>query len=369
MCVERRVEVGHDGGGDVEARGTRAAQSSSVAGTTPSYAANAASPWTVTPASCRAATTRGRNVVGDVGVHEQRLGGVADAGAVGLGVEHDRERHVEVGGARRRRRGSCRRRSRSPAPSTPRRRDWIRPAPPRGMSTSTRPRARISSLTRLVGVARHQLDDVGRQAGRHDGVAQHVDERGVAGRGRCELPRSSTALPDFRQMPGGVDGDVGPAPRRSSRPRRTAPAPGAARGRWRSVLPRTTSPTGSGSPATSRRPCGHRRHPVGGRAAAGRPCGPACRRPRRRRTSSALAASTSSVRRVQGVGHRVQRGVLGRPRGQRQLAARLPGATGQLRDVGAHAAKSSRAQESAERRRPPRGRSSCSCSIAVDHAT
>ena len=72
-------------------------QSSSVAGTTPSYAANAASPWTVTPASWSAPTTRGRNVVGDRRVDQQRLGGVADAGALGLGVEHDRQRPVEVG--------------------------------------------------------------------------------------------------------------------------------------------------------------------------------------------------------------------------------------------------------------------------------
>ena len=34
----------------------------------------------------------------DVSVHEERLGGVADAGPVGLGVHRDRERLVEVGG-------------------------------------------------------------------------------------------------------------------------------------------------------------------------------------------------------------------------------------------------------------------------------
>jgi hypothetical protein len=50
--------------------------------------------------------------LGDVGVHEQRLGGVADARAVRLAVDGDGDGLVEVGGRRRRRRCSCRRRSR-----------------------------------------------------------------------------------------------------------------------------------------------------------------------------------------------------------------------------------------------------------------
>ena len=49
---------------------------------------------------------------GDVAVDEQRLGGVADAGAVGLGVDGDRERLVEVGGRVDVDVARCRRRSR-----------------------------------------------------------------------------------------------------------------------------------------------------------------------------------------------------------------------------------------------------------------
>ena len=42
---------------------------------------------------------RPRQEVGcDALVHEQRLGGVAHAGALGLGVEHDRLRVIQVGG-------------------------------------------------------------------------------------------------------------------------------------------------------------------------------------------------------------------------------------------------------------------------------
>ena len=41
----------------------------------------------------------GQEVGGDVAVDEKRLGGVADAGPLGLGVEGDRLRLVEVGGA------------------------------------------------------------------------------------------------------------------------------------------------------------------------------------------------------------------------------------------------------------------------------
>ena len=73
-------------------------QSSSVAGSTRRWAANASSPWIVTPASCSAVTIRGTNSSATSCVDEQRLGRVAHRGAVGLGVEHDALGHVEVGG-------------------------------------------------------------------------------------------------------------------------------------------------------------------------------------------------------------------------------------------------------------------------------
>ena len=85
----------------------------------------------------------------------------------------------------------------------------IRPAPPRGISTSTSPRARISTFDALVRVARHQLDDVGVQPGGGDRVAQHLDDRGVAGpraRGAAQQHRVAGLQADA----GGVGGDVGP---------------------------------------------------------------------------------------------------------------------------------------------------------------
>ncbi len=42
---------------------------------------------------------RGRKVVGHRPVDEQGLGRVADPGPLRLGVDHDRQRHVEIGGA------------------------------------------------------------------------------------------------------------------------------------------------------------------------------------------------------------------------------------------------------------------------------
>ena len=84
-----------------------------------------------------------------------------------------------------------------------------------------------------------------------------------------------------------------------------------------SVEPRTTSPTGSGRPATSRRPSAiastrtaSRRS---GRPAVGRAGGlGGARRPRRWPPGRVACGH-------QGVGHRAQRGVLGRPGGQGEL--------------------------------------------------
>ena len=147
MWRDRRVEVGYDGRGDLEREVLRGPvllggrQHAVVRARTRRRRAPSPRP----PAAPR--RRAGRKTGGDVGVHQQRLGGVAHRRALGLGVEHDRERHVEVGVARRRRRGSCRPRSRSPAPSTPRRPSGSGRRRRAGSSTSTRPRARISSLT------------------------------------------------------------------------------------------------------------------------------------------------------------------------------------------------------------------------------
>jgi hypothetical protein len=76
----------------------------------------------------------------------------------------------------------------------------IRDAPPRGISTSTRPRARISSLTESrVLASSNWIEPAGRPL---SATALRSTETIAA----LELiaepdPRSSTALPDFRQMP------------------------------------------------------------------------------------------------------------------------------------------------------------------------
>ena len=60
--------------------------------------ASSGSRCTVTPASCSAADQPRHRLVGDRGVDQQRLGGIAHAWATGLGVQQDPFGHLEVGG-------------------------------------------------------------------------------------------------------------------------------------------------------------------------------------------------------------------------------------------------------------------------------
>ena len=83
--------------------------------------------------------------------------------------------------------------------------------------------------------------------------------------------------------------------------------------------PRTTSPTGSGSAAISRKPVGHRRHPVASSVSRSMSCSASPVRPSGGSTSSALAASTSVRGGLQRVGHRQQRRVLDLPGQRRQF--------------------------------------------------
>ena len=147
-------------------------------------------------------------LVGDVRVDQQRLGSVADTGAVGLGVQHDRERLVEVGRSvdvhvavadagldDRHRRLLDDRADQAGSPS----RD-------QHVDVTTGPHQRLDAV---VGVARDQLDDVRLQAGGRDGVTQHGDDRGVAG------PRAGAAAQEYgvaglQADAGGVGRDVGP---------------------------------------------------------------------------------------------------------------------------------------------------------------
>ncbi len=145
--------------------------------------------------------------VGDVGVHEQRLGGVAHAGAVGLGVHHDGERLVEVGG------GVDVDVAVADAGLDHRHRRLlhhaaISPAPPRGMRTSTRPRARISAFTSrgcrpARAGRRRRAAPTPRAASRSTATIAALD----AGARRAAQQHRVARL---QADPGGVGGDVGP---------------------------------------------------------------------------------------------------------------------------------------------------------------
>ena len=56
------------------------------------------SPRISTPLLCQRFADHRQELAGDVGMHEQRLGRVADAHALALAVDHDLAGHVEIGG-------------------------------------------------------------------------------------------------------------------------------------------------------------------------------------------------------------------------------------------------------------------------------
>ena len=77
----------------------------------------------------------------------------------------------------------------------------IRPAPPRGMSTSTMPRARISSLTLSWESPGTSWTTSAVEAGGLAAASRSTSTIAALLERALELPRSRTALPDFRQMP------------------------------------------------------------------------------------------------------------------------------------------------------------------------
>ena len=78
----------------------------------------------------------------------------------------------------------------------------IRPAPPRGISTSTRPRAAISSAVTSRGPGTSWTASAGRSAS--TSPACSASTIAALESAAEDEPRSSAALPDFRQMPAGV---------------------------------------------------------------------------------------------------------------------------------------------------------------------
>ena len=85
----------------------------------------------------------------------------------------------------------------------------IRPAPPRGISTSTCPRARISALTLSWVSPGTSWTTSGSQPGGLDGVAQHGDDRGVA-RAGARAAAQEHRVAGLQADAGRVGGDVGP---------------------------------------------------------------------------------------------------------------------------------------------------------------
>ncbi len=84
---------------------------------------------------------------------------------------------------------------------------WIRSAPPRGMSRSTRPRAVIRARTAPWPPSRRPTASAGRPWRSSEARSTATVARLVSA--AALPPRRMTALPDFRPRPGGVDGDVG----------------------------------------------------------------------------------------------------------------------------------------------------------------
>ena len=106
----------------------------------------------------------------------------------------------------------------------------IRPAPPRGMTTSTSPRAWI----RWVTLERSELgSSCTASSGRPSPASAPRSTRTSSALDFAaeELPRSSTALPDFSVNPKASTVTLG-RPRRRCRRRRGEPAADAAAGRW-----------------------------------------------------------------------------------------------------------------------------------------
>ena len=161
------------------------------------------------PARASASATRGQERVGDRLVHEQRLGRVAHARALRLRVDHDVERAVEVG-----RRVDVDWQLPSPSMMTGTvalsRMLWMSAGPPRGMRQSTYV-GELHQLDRgLVATSSTSSTRVVGEPGLGEPVAQRRRRSRGSTAARSPSPRRSAALPDFRQMPGGVAGDVGP---------------------------------------------------------------------------------------------------------------------------------------------------------------
>ena len=235
-----RVQGVHDGEGDVQRQILLGKVALHCRYDVAVRRATCESPCTVTPMRGRA--SRGpsvRTMSSDVGVHQKCFRRIADRGPSRLRVDHDVERHLSVGPDVDVRRGSCPLRVSITGTWLLRTTLSIKPAPPRGISTSTSPRAAISRLVRDLARTRHKLDCLGRQPG--------IDQPGLERRRRLafesaaeEEPRSSAALPDFRQIPPASAVSIGARFVDDADDAEAALEPGgpAPRWRWSSRVPR-----------------------------------------------------------------------------------------------------------------------------------
>ena len=151
----------------------------------------------------------GHGVIGDRGVDQQRLGGVADTGPAGLGVQQDPFRHLQVGAFVH---------VDVTVADTGLDGGHLRVADHR--VDQARSAARDDHVDQAAGLdevgdggpigGRKQLDRVGGQVLADQRVAQHVDECLVGLRGRRAAAQQHGVTGLERQTES-VDGDVGPA--------------------------------------------------------------------------------------------------------------------------------------------------------------
>ena len=291
--------------------------------------AKAASPCTVTPASCRAATTSGRNASAtsactssdSAALHTEGRW-VLELSTIASAISRSASRvdvHVAVadpGLDHRHRRLLDHRADQAGAAA----RD-------QHVDQAAGPHQRLG---RLVALPRHQLHDVGRQPGRDRGGAQHGDDRrvGATGARRAAQQHGVAAL---QADAGGVGGDVGPGlvddPDHAERHPHLAQLEAVGQRRAAHHLA-----DGVGQAGDVAQPVGHRRRPGRGRAGAGRPGARAV--PAASGRGDVVGVGGEDVVAVldERVGHRLQGGVLRRAGGERQLGGGVAGARGHLGD-------------------------------------
>ena len=230
--------------------------------------------------------------LGDVGVHEQRLGGVAHRRPVGLGVEHDGQRQVEVGVP-----VDVHVAVADPGLDHRHRRLLDDGADQAGAAARDQHVDQAAGphqrLRRLVPLPRDQLHRVGRQAGSLRGLAEHGHDRGVGAAGARGAPQQH-GVAALEADAGRVGGHVGTGlvddPDDAERHAHLAQLEAVGEGRAADHLA-----DGVGQRRDVAQPVGHPGHPAGVQAAAGRRARRGCRPRGPPTTSSALAASTSSV--------------------------------------------------------------------------